>query len=202
MVHTAWLSTTPPIRPRSHLVSQVFAHELLHPGQTARLAATSGESLVAAGYHAQVTPHDGAISLFHLNDGRESMRYAGDSAVDRRARDGAVGARGGSRTNARNISAPTCCCAQSSRTRCFPTICYVAGPNELAYLGQLRDVYRHFDVPMPLMYQRATATIVDSATPPLPFQVLAATRSAATPGRVRAQSTAAGPAAAEQSTKR
>ena len=40
----------------------------------------------------------------------------------------------------------------------------MAGPNELAYLGQLRDVYRHFDVPMPLMYQRATATIVDSAT--------------------------------------
>ena len=46
----------------------------------------------------------------------------------------------------------------------FPTVCYVAGPNELAYLGQLRDVYSHFDVPMPLMYQRATATIVDSAT--------------------------------------
>jgi uncharacterized protein YllA (UPF0747 family) len=40
----------------------------------------------------------------------------------------------------------------------------VAGPNELAYLGQLREIYAHFDVPMPLMYQRATATIVDSAT--------------------------------------
>ena len=26
----------------------------------------------------------------------------------------------------------------------FPTICYVAGPNELAYLGQLKDVYAHF----------------------------------------------------------
>jgi bacillithiol synthase len=46
----------------------------------------------------------------------------------------------------------------------FPTICYVAGPNELAYLGQLREVYAHFGVAMPLMYQRATATLVDSAT--------------------------------------
>ena len=46
----------------------------------------------------------------------------------------------------------------------FPTICYVAGPNELAYLGQLREVYAHFNVPMPLMYQRASATIADSAT--------------------------------------
>jgi bacillithiol synthase len=45
----------------------------------------------------------------------------------------------------------------------FPTICYVAGPNELAYLGQLRGVYSHFGVPMPLMYPRATATILDAA---------------------------------------
>jgi uncharacterized protein YllA (UPF0747 family) len=46
---------------------------------------------------------------------------------------------------------------------CFPTICYVAGPNELAYLGQLRGVYQHFGVPMPLFYPRATATLLDSA---------------------------------------
>jgi uncharacterized protein YllA (UPF0747 family) len=44
----------------------------------------------------------------------------------------------------------------------FPTVCYVAGPSELAYLGQLRGVYDNFEVPMPLMYQRATATLVDS----------------------------------------
>ena len=46
----------------------------------------------------------------------------------------------------------------------FPTICYVAGPSELAYLGQLGEVYRHFDLPMPLIHPRATATLVDSAT--------------------------------------
>ena len=46
----------------------------------------------------------------------------------------------------------------------FPTVAYVTGPNELAYLGQLRGVYEHFGVPMPLMYPRATATLIDSAT--------------------------------------
>jgi uncharacterized protein YllA (UPF0747 family) len=45
----------------------------------------------------------------------------------------------------------------------FPTICYVAGPNELAYLGQLKGIYEHFNIPMPLMYPRASATLVDSA---------------------------------------
>jgi uncharacterized protein YllA (UPF0747 family) len=45
----------------------------------------------------------------------------------------------------------------------FPTVAYVAGPNELAYLGQLRPVYRHFGVPMPMMYPRGSATLLDSA---------------------------------------
>src|SRR6185312_10561005 len=44
----------------------------------------------------------------------------------------------------------------------FPTICYVAGPSELAYLGQLRGVYQQFGVPMPLMVPRSTATLLDS----------------------------------------
>ena len=44
----------------------------------------------------------------------------------------------------------------------FPTVCYVAGPNELAYLGQLRRVYDAFGIPMPLIQQRATATLLDS----------------------------------------
>jgi len=44
----------------------------------------------------------------------------------------------------------------------FPTVCYVAGPNELAYLAQLGRVYEAFGIPMPLMQQRASATIVDS----------------------------------------
>ena len=41
---------------------------------------------------------------------------------------------------------------------------YVAGPSELAYLGQLRRVYAAFDVPMPIIYPRASATLVDAAT--------------------------------------
>jgi len=45
----------------------------------------------------------------------------------------------------------------------FPTVCYVAGPNELAYLAQLKPVYDHFGVPEPLMAPRATATLLDSA---------------------------------------
>ena len=62
----------------------------------------------------------------------------------------------------------------------FPTVCYVSGPNELAYLAQLRKVYEHFGVPMPLFFPRASATILDSASArflakhDLPFEALQA----------------------------
>ena len=44
----------------------------------------------------------------------------------------------------------------------FPTVCYVSGPSELAYLGQLKGVYAAFGIPMPLIHQRATATVLDA----------------------------------------
>lgn len=145
------------------LASRVFAHELAHPGETAELASVAGQALVAAGYHAQVTPHEGAISLFHLNDGREGMRFTGNRATigDRDTSLSALAQEAA--TNPQHFS-PNVLLRPIVQDTLFPTICYVAGPNELAYLGQLRQVYAHFAVPMPLMYQRATATIADSAT--------------------------------------
>jgi bacillithiol biosynthesis cysteine-adding enzyme BshC len=153
-------SSDPAAKP---LAGHVFAHELAHPGETAQLAARAGQALIAAGYHAQVTPAEGAVSLFYLNDGRHSVRFSGDRAT--------VGTRETSLSalleeveQAPQHFSPNVLLRPIVQDTLFPTICYVAGPNELAYLGQLRDVYAHFDVPMPLMYQRATATIVDSAT--------------------------------------
>jgi len=46
----------------------------------------------------------------------------------------------------------------------FPTIAYVGGPSEVAYFAQLREVYAHFGLPMPLVVPRATATVADSAS--------------------------------------
>jgi uncharacterized protein YllA (UPF0747 family) len=45
----------------------------------------------------------------------------------------------------------------------FPTACYVAGPNELAYLAQLKGAYEAFGVPMPLVMPRESATLLDAA---------------------------------------
>jgi bacillithiol biosynthesis cysteine-adding enzyme BshC len=144
------------------LVSQVFRRELSMPGQTGKLSALAGSDLTARGYHAQVHQHDQGVALFHLDGGRRAIRQqdggflVGDepyaaAALVQQATEQPAG------------FSPNVLLRPVVQDTLFPTVCYVAGPNELAYLGQLRGVYQHFGVPMPLMYPRATATILDSA---------------------------------------
>lgn len=44
----------------------------------------------------------------------------------------------------------------------FPTTAYVAGPGETSYFAQLKPLYEWADIPMPLIYPRASATVVES----------------------------------------
>jgi bacillithiol biosynthesis cysteine-adding enzyme BshC len=144
------------------LASQVFARELSHPGHTVRLAALAGSDLTARGYHAQVHAHDDNPALFHLAGARRSIRQQDGHFVvgEERFQPSSLVQQA---TDAPTAFSPNVLLRPIVQDTIFPTICYVAGPNELAYLGQLRGVYEHFGVPMPLMYPRASATLVDSA---------------------------------------
>jgi bacillithiol biosynthesis cysteine-adding enzyme BshC len=154
-------SSDPAAKP---LVADLFARELSAPGRTAAAAASAGEALAARGHAPQVVPQPESAALFHHDGGgRRPIRFQDATFI--------VGER----------SYPTEALAKEAKERperfspnvllrpiaqdtLFPTVAYVAGPSELAYLGQLGGVYEQFGVPMPLMYPRATATLVDSAT--------------------------------------
>jgi bacillithiol biosynthesis cysteine-adding enzyme BshC len=151
-------SSDPAAKP---LVAPLFAAEVDHAGATGRLAADAGAALAARGYHVQVSPSEGSLALFHLDGGRQAIRKHGTgfqwgdqtiSAADLRARI----------LQAPAEFSPNVLLRPLAQDTLFPTVCYVAGPNELAYLGQLRGIYRAFGIPMPLVHQRATATLLDS----------------------------------------
>jgi bacillithiol biosynthesis cysteine-adding enzyme BshC len=143
------------------LACNVFTRELSMPGETARRAAAAGSDLVARGYHAQVQPQD-ALALFHLDGGRQPIRQDNGRFLvgDEVFAPSSLVAKAADRPAA---FSPNVLLRPIVQDTLFSTICYVAGPNELAYLGQLRGVYDHFGVPMPLMYPRTTATLLDSA---------------------------------------
>ncbi len=143
------------------LACDLFTRELTVPGETGRRAAAAGADLVARGYHSQVNASD-ALALFHVDGGRRPIRQQDDVFVvgDQSFKRPALVAKAAAEPAA---FSPNVLLRPVVQDTLFPTICYVAGPNELAYLGQLRGVYEHFGVPMPIMYPRATATLLDSA---------------------------------------
>lgn len=144
------------------LVAELFEREITSAGTTTSFARAAGDELRQAGFHAQVEPQPDTVALFLLGDTRRVIRQAGDrlrvgdELVDRtelldRLRENAA------------CLGPNVLLRPIVQDRLFPTVCYVAGPNELAYLAQLKRVFKHFDVPMPLVAPRISATLVDAA---------------------------------------
>lgn len=143
------------------IVAPLFRQEIEHAGRTSASGAKAGAALTARGYRPQVMPHEGQPALFHLDGGREPIRQQGRTFT--------IGSQTYTRealldlvTRAPQEFSPNVLLRPLVQDTLFPTVCYVAGPSELVYLGQLRDIYETFGVPMPLIQQRATATILDS----------------------------------------
>lgn len=143
------------------LVAQLFAQEVEHAGRTAKLAAEAGQALTSRDYHVQVSPQEGSVALFHLNGGRLPIKphadgfQVGEEVVPAAALLKRV-------IETPDAFSPNVLLRPLVQDTLFPTACYVAGPNELAYLGQLRHVYEAFSLPMPLIQPRASATILDT----------------------------------------
>lgn len=145
------------------LAASLFARALEAPGRTSQLAAEAGGRLEQLGYHAQVAAVEHSAPLFLMNGAREAIRWHDGTAV--------VGEREmplaelvALATQHPERFSPNVLLRPLVQDTIFPTICYVGGPAELAYLGQLKGVYAHFGVPMPLIMPRATASVVDSST--------------------------------------
>jgi bacillithiol synthase len=143
------------------LVASVFAKELAAPGHTAALAAKAGEALAARGHAPQVVLQPDTVSVFSLDGGRRAIKRQGDQLLigERTHSSEALSKEAAARPGG---FSPNVLLRPIVQDTLFPTVAYIAGPSELAYLGQLCGVYKQYGVPMPLMVPRSTATLLDS----------------------------------------
>ncbi len=144
------------------LVGEIFTRELEQPRVTTALAAEQGRALTEAGYHAQVVPQPDHVALFKLDGIRQPVHYRDGAFVVGDAVVAAPDLIGESRSHPERFS-PNVLLRPIVQDALFPTCCYVAGPNELAYLAQLRPIYAHFGVPQPLFVPRTSVTLLDAA---------------------------------------
>jgi bacillithiol synthase len=137
------------------------------PDLRARLLARS-QALVRAGYHAQVHVSGEATLLFLTHDGN---RTAVHQQGDRFALDGAAGPVTMSAEDLKSCLRyqPSLFSANALlrpvvQDTLLPTLAYVAGPSELAYHGQSQILYSSFGRPQPVIFPRASFTLVDTRT--------------------------------------
>ncbi len=136
--------------------------ELDDPGASAAAITTAGSGLAERGWPPLLGRGDDASNLFVEHPG------GGDRTLLRH-RGGALSL-GGERVERATIAAwldddPTAVTPAAGlrpvlQDAVLPTAAFVVGPGELRYVAQLKPVYEHHDVAMPLVWPRATATIL------------------------------------------
>ena len=145
------------------LVADLFAREL-RDRPTARMARETAAAMTSLGHAPQVEMAEDAVALFYLDaQGRRPIRRRGDEyAVGDMTR--SVEAFGAEALDHPERFSPNVLLRPIVQDRLFPTVCYVAGPAELAYQAQIGRVYREFGVEPPLLVPRASATLLDAGT--------------------------------------
>jgi len=108
----------------------------------------AGQELVARGYGLPIQPAQSEFSLFGVGGGAR-LKLDGPRAA-------AALAAG------RDLS-PNVVLRPLVQDALLPTVFLVAGPGEIAYLSQLREVYQELDVPMSPVFPRLTATWLPAA---------------------------------------
>jgi bacillithiol biosynthesis cysteine-adding enzyme BshC len=131
------------------------------PASRERVRETT-RKLVDRGYHAQASPVDSQLNLSYARPDRHPISVEGSGL--RLAPDGDVLPR--QEVERRLDDEPECFSPNVLlrpvyQDTLLPTLAYVAGPSELAYFAQLRGLYAHFGVTMPLVAPRASFTVVE-----------------------------------------
>ncbi len=167
---TSWLQTLFPDaglvfissnnKDAKQLLKHLFVKEINEfPGMTQRIIAQSAK--LEHDYHAQIKPK--ALNLFCFHKGgrylieprehdfslKGTRQYFTKDELLRLAEE------------TPEFFSPNVALRPICQDTLLPTFAYIAGPSEVAYFAQLKTVYEYFDLQMPIIYPRASATLLE-----------------------------------------
>jgi len=140
-----------------------FFKEIENPGRSMKLVKETGERLESLGYHQQVIKPEETLNLFLEIEGRRcSLKWIGDliqvEGSDKKLnRDdlGRIIEKEPQRLSPNVLLLPL------MRSYLFPTAVYIGGPGEISYYAQLKSVFELFDLPIPVVYPRASMSLIE-----------------------------------------
>jgi bacillithiol biosynthesis cysteine-adding enzyme BshC len=151
-----------PNEPRlKKLLSPLFAREILEFPRISQMVITRSAELERR-YHAQVKPKSINLFLFHkggryLIEPRETdFSLKGTRAFFTKEQLLEIAERTPEQMSPNVVLRPLC------QDMLLPTVAYVGGPSEIAYHGQLQPVYEELGIPQPVIYPRASVSLVQT----------------------------------------
>lgn len=142
------------------ILTPLFERELMGGGRTSQLVIAQSEALENQ-YHAQVKPRSINLFLFH-GGGRYPIEPHPDGYALKGTRQHfSVLQLQELLLQAPEAFSPNVVLRPLAQDTLLPTVAYVAGPSEIAYFAQLRPIYQELGIPEPILYPRASATVVE-----------------------------------------
>ncbi|TVQ65649.1 MAG: bacillithiol biosynthesis cysteine-adding enzyme BshC [Balneolaceae bacterium] len=141
------------------LKRSVECHEQIYSDLT-----DTSAKLMAAGYHSQVQVQPTNLFYIHKDDRRERIQLENDRWTVKEA-----GIAWSKSELLMEIDlepekfSPNVFLRPVLQNFVVPAAVYVAGPGEIAYYAQMRKIYSHFDLKMPLILPRFSVTLRESA---------------------------------------
>jgi bacillithiol biosynthesis cysteine-adding enzyme BshC len=154
------------------LMSPIFEREIRSPLESMKIIDSAGDGLKSRGYESQIEKSRDSTGLFIEEDGvrRKLFFRDGSFRVGRAASssemDGDYTLDTGKLLSIPQAEpwrfSPNVALRPVTQDYMMPTVAYVAGPGEISYFAQLSDLYTFMGVNMPIIYPRASFTIVES----------------------------------------
>jgi bacillithiol biosynthesis cysteine-adding enzyme BshC len=145
------------------LAKHVYQQALAKTSHFRELLHERSRALVQAGYHAQVHVGEESVLLFVTRDGSRLALHESGGRLFLDGTEEVARAQLESAMEARPLDfSPNVLLRPVVQDFLFPTVAYVAGPSELAYLAQAEALYSALGRPMPVIFPRAGFTLIDS----------------------------------------
>jgi len=143
------------------VLSPLFVNEINSNSQTSKLVIQKSVELEEH-YYAQIKAK--ALNLFmfhkggrHLIEPSDSGDYYLKNLRQRFTKEELLAIA----VNTPELLSPNVVMRPLCQDTLLPTITYIGGPGEIAYFAQLKPVYEYFNVAMPIIYPRASVTLIE-----------------------------------------
>jgi bacillithiol synthase len=140
----------------------LFRREIEERSPVSAAVREQSARLAAAGYRPHIEVREDILTLFHQDPDRQSVAVAGEGFLFKGS---------GKKLSAAELLAmlesdPHLFSANALlrplyQDTLFPTLAAVLGPAELAYFSQLPTAYARLDLPMPILFPRASVTLLE-----------------------------------------